>query len=245
MSRMYKEARITRNPFVGCHFNCKYCYSSFRRQAKRQKQRCEKHYTYEPHPHLEVLKKAPPRTREGEFIFLCDLGDWFWCKPEWRRPIIDWVRKYPDRDFLIQSKAPECFFEDPFPENVILGTTVETNRDELIRQISKAPPPLSRFDAMIRLQHPRKMITIEPVLDFDLDKFVEWILAVKPWRVYVGYDSHPKENRLPEPSLSKTKLLIKSLAWALDRIKVKDEEIVTEAVFGRVYCKYIRKAWWE
>jgi len=128
---------------------------------------------------------------------------------------------------------------------VILGATIETNREELVRRISKAPPPAFRLRQLLSLKHPRKMITIEPILDFDLDEFVEWIVAVKPWRVYIGYDSHSKENKLPEPSLSKTKLLIKSLAWALDGIKVKGEEIVSGAVFGRIHCKLIREAWWE
>jgi len=243
MSRMYKEARKTWNPIVGCRFDCKYCHPSFRRQAKRLKQRCEKHYTYEPHPHPEILTKPLPRTKEGEFIFTCDLGDWAWFRIEWRRAVLKRIRELPDRTFLIQSKDPACFQFDDFPDNVILGTTIETNRDEIIRQISKAPPPIGRIHAMTKLNHPRKMITIEPILDFDFDVLYSWIMILKPWRIYVGYDSHPKENRLPEPSLSKTKLLIKSLAWALDRIKVKDEEIVTGAKFGRVHCKLIRERW--
>jgi len=183
------------------------------------------------------------------FIFTVDLVDWYWLKPEWRRAILECIEKMPDRDFLIQSKNPYCFLEDEFPSNVILGTTIETNRDDLYceNKISKAPPPSIRFLGIRSLQHPRKMITIEPILDFDLDKFVDLIFWCKPdlFRVYIGYDSHPKENKLPEPPLSKTKELIKKLAWFLDLIEVKDEEIVSEARFGRVYCKWIRKVWWK
>jgi len=247
--RRYREARVSWNRGGGCDFDCEYCYPSFRKQAKRQKQRCLDCYYYRPHFHPERLTpeytKKLPKTRPGEFIFTVDMGDWFWLKPEWRRAILECIEKMPDRDFLIQSKGPSCFHEDDFPENVILGTTVETNRDDLTREISKAPPPSERIRAMIELKHPRKMITIEPILDFDLDEFARMIVSVKPWRVYVGYDSHPDKNRLREPPLSKTKKLIKRLAWPFRGIAVKDEEIVSDARFGRVYCKWIRKVWWK
>jgi len=246
---MYREARYTWNPGAGCNFNCKYCYPSFRRQAKRQKQRCLDCYYYRPHFHPERLTpkyiKKLPKTRPGEFIFTVDLGDWYWLKPEWRKAILECIEKMPDRDFLIQSKNPLCFLENDFPDNVILGTTIETNSGDLTQKISKAPRPWYRFKAMEMLDHPRKMITIEPIMKFDVFELSRWIKALDPWRVYIGYDSHPKENRLPEPSLNETELLISILAYKLDSMRVRFEEIVSGAVFGRIHCKLIREAWWE
>lgn len=68
--RMYKGVK-TWNPFVGCKFNCIYCYPSFRRQAKRRKKWCEKCYNYEPHFHPERLGRIP----SAKMIFTCAYGD--------------------------------------------------------------------------------------------------------------------------------------------------------------------------
>jgi len=204
---MYKESRKTTNPFVGCNFNCTYCGPSFRRQAKRRKRDCIKCYKYEPHEHLERLRITPPRTKDGEFIFLCDMGDIAFASMNFRMKLAYWCTKYPDRTFLVQSKNPYCFVLPKFPENVILGTTLETNRDQLCLEISRAPPPSVRYEAILKLQHPRKLITVEPILDFDLEIFATMIINIKPWRVYIGYDSHPKENKLQEPPLAKADAL--------------------------------------
>lgn len=58
----------------------------------------------------------------------------------------------------------------------------------------------------------RKMVTIEPIIDFDLKELFKWIRNINPWRVYVGYNSHPKECPLPEPLLNKTLVLITALS---------------------------------
>jgi hypothetical protein len=46
-----------------------------------------------------------------------------------------------------------------------------------------------------------KMITVEPILDFDLDQFVRMIKICEPEQVNIGADSG--NNRLPEPSPEK------------------------------------------
>ena len=101
-------------------------------------------------------------------------------------------------------------FEDKIPNNCICGATVETNRDQGYRKISHAPLPTDRLAAMHLLKDDiRKMISIEPIMDFDLDSFVNEIETIRPSFVYVGYDNYL--YGLPEPFLSKTKELIKQL----------------------------------
>lgn len=230
--RMYREAEgKTLNPYVGCLFDCKYCYPSFRRQAKRRKKACMSCYNYIPHSHMERLNKAPPRTHEGEFVFLVDMGDPSFIPATDFMRILDYCKKYSDRTFLLQSKDPQYFEDFDFPENVVLGTTLETNDDGLCVTISKAPPPSKRIAGMMRLLEKklREMITVEPILKFDLAALSSMILSVRPWRVYVGYDSHPNENRLPEPSLAEADALVSALNSAgID-----------------VRWKLRRKAWWE
>jgi hypothetical protein len=91
-------------------------------------------------------------------------------------------------------------------ENVILGTTIESNRPYAV---SKAPPISERALALSELQYKRKFASVEPILDFDIDIFADIIEGIAPEIVAVGYDNW--NNRLPEPTLSKTLQLIERL----------------------------------
>jgi hypothetical protein len=53
------------------------------------------------------------------------------------------------------------------------------------------------------------MVTIEPVLDFDLSVMLDWIEDIDPAMIWIGYDS--KGCGLTEPSLAK----VKELHWRL------------------------------
>jgi hypothetical protein len=44
----------------------------------------------------------------------------------------------------------------------------------------------------------KKMITIEPIMDFNLDRFSQMLIEAAPARVNIGADSG--RNGLPEPS---------------------------------------------
>jgi len=90
-----------------------------------------------------------------------------------------------------------------FPANPILGCTIETNREFV--GISKAPKPIERARAMAAIKG-RKFITIEPVLDFDVDILWNWIANISPEFVNIGADS--KGHGLPEPPWAKVESLI-------------------------------------
>ena len=85
------------------------------------------------------------------------------------------------------------------PPNYILGCTIETNRN--IPKISKAPKTVERARAMNCLTGQRRFITIEPVLDFDVDILADWIRRINPEFLNLGADS--KNNNLPEPTIEK------------------------------------------
>ncbi len=53
------------------------------------------------------------------------------------------------------------------------------------------------------------MITIEPIMDFNLDVFVQMIVEANPVQVNIGADSG--RNGLPEPSSEKIGNLIEAL----------------------------------
>jgi uncharacterized Fe-S cluster-containing radical SAM superfamily protein len=200
-SHMYADAE-TWNPFKGCKFGCTYCIPSFQLQAKRQKQNCMSCYWYEPHEHPDRLAKIP----SSEIVFVCGNGDISFCKPSYLRRIIEAVAsRGGNQSFYLQSKEPSCLkpFLKMLPKTVILVTTLETNRDEGYGKISKAPKPSQRFNQFVSLEYPRKVVTIEPVMDFDVEEFANWIIEIQPEYVWLGFNSRDKQVHLPEPSPDK------------------------------------------
>jgi hypothetical protein len=85
-------------------------------------------------------------------------------------------------------------------EKYILVTTLETNRDYGYHEISQAIPPTERFKQFAALDHGRKILTIEPVLAFDLNIFLEMINTINPKKVWLGINSRHRQIQLPEPT---------------------------------------------
>jgi len=219
---MFRVVKGTWNPWVGCIHNCIYCWA--RRQAKRQKHRCELCYQFIPHAHLERLIPS------GDLIFVVSMGDLF-CdavSDEVIQRIIDKVGQRPWQTFLFCTKNPRRYLDFEFPKNCLLGVTIETNRDELVAELSDAPLPSERYKALLELDgKARKFLSIEPILDFDLEIFFNWIKNINPSICEVGYDNY--NNKLPEPSLAKTLKLL---------------ELKHKAGF-ETHEKSLRRAWWE
>lgn len=203
VNHMYKDTK-TWNPFVGCKFNCDYCKSSFKRQAKRQKHNCADCYAYRPHFHPERLNKIP----KADLVFACGNGDISFTNDKERGLIFKAIREHPEKTFLVQTKNPFCFRLWNIPPNAIIGTTIETNRDT--SNISKAPEPCKRYYWM-RALNCRKAVTIEPILDFDFGVMKRWIEDINPEIVWIGYANHTNGLGFDEPSLDETKELIKHL----------------------------------
>jgi hypothetical protein len=89
------------------------------------------------------------------------------------------------------------------PRNVVLVTTLETNRDAGYAAIAKAPLPSKRYKQFLDLKYPHKIITAEPLLDFDVAEFAGWITKIKPEKVWLGYNSRECQVSLPEPAHKK------------------------------------------
>ena len=98
----------------------------------------------------------------------------------------------------------------PSRKHVSFDNPGNQSRRELCK-ISKAPKPSKRYKDFLALKWDKKIVTIEPILDFDLETFLEWILSIKPKAVFIGYNSRPRAVELPEPEKKKTWQLIHSL----------------------------------
>ena len=219
----------TWNPFKGCRFDCVYCKYVFRLGSKRLNNRCMDCYNYVPHYHPKRLKTVPPE----EGILVCGDGDISFCTPEFTGQIIGSIKKHssrlPYKTYYFQSKRPEYFkpFLSQFPTNVALATTLETNRDEGYKAISKAPVPSKRYEQFKKLAYGRKAVSIEPMMDFDLDIFAGWIVDIKPEHVWLGFNTHPKKVQIPEPSESKVLEFMRMLKAEGIRIREKDLRGIT------------------
>lgn len=244
MNNMYKENIGSLNLFKGCDFDCIYCKVSFKRQAKRQK--CYECKIYLPHLHKERLLKKSPKTTGNQFVFLNSCGDTACATEDQKDQIIKYVGHNPQTTFLLQTKAPKFLQEyESFPSNLILGITLETDKDAfgvpfennhsiftMYRQISKAPVPFRRALDFVKVNHRRKWVTVEPIMDFSLC-FSTIIRAIEPEVVYIGYMNHinfkkPK-TLLPEPTITQVRRLISEL----------------EANEIEVRKKTIRSPWWD
>ena len=210
-SNMYADSVKQWNVVVGCRFDCVYCRKSFQAQMKRQRQNCEDCYSYVPHFHKERLTDRLPKTQGDEFVWIGSSSDVAFWNPKWIEPIFDRIFQEFSIQFFIQSKNSDCLYDlhlrDDFPPNLWLGITLETNRNTGYDKISKAPVPSVRFE-QARLLRP-DIVTIEPILDFDMEVFVWMIRLLAPRVVYIGYDT--KKCGLPEPPLAKAIQLVAKL----------------------------------
>jgi len=128
--------------------------------------------------------------------------------------VLEHCNKYPENIYLFQSKNTkrliDFYWNFKLPHNSIIGTTIETNRG--IAKYSKAPKIFDRYyhlSMMRNVNSVKKMISIEPIMDFDVGVMVYYIKSIQPDFVSIGADS--KGNNLSEPPSWKVKKLIEEL----------------------------------
>lgn len=198
---MYPWVSHTWNPIRGkCPHDCSYCY------MKRFKV-----------GDLRLAEKElGTDLGKGNFIFVGSSTDMFAKEvpAEWIHRVLLHCCAF-DNTYLFQSKNPGRFLESlVFPPKTVFGTTIESNREY---GLGKAPMRKFRHAAMKNLVG-RKMISIEPVMDFDLSFFPNWIKEIQPEFVSIGADS--KGHSLSEPDHEKVEELIRELE-KFTEVKVK------------------------
>jgi protein gp37 len=209
---MFENITKTWNPVVGCLHNCVYCWA--RRLAETKLKDVERYRDgFVP----KLVEKELNKRFHKEYVFVSDMGDLFgdWVPNEWIMKVIDAIRESPSSNFLFLTKNPGKYLKyvKLYPENLVLGATIETNRNY---PVSQASTTAERYKAMAELPYRNKLVSIEPIMDFDLEIFIQWIREIEPVLVHVGYDNY--KYHLPEPSLSKTYQLIDELR-AFTRVK--------------------------
>jgi DNA repair photolyase len=216
---MYEDVDDTRNFVKGiCFHDCTYCYMH----------KINTHYKKTPKPVYFDEKMLTRGFGKNKVLFIgssCDM----WAEnipADWIYKTLEHCEKYPDNEYIFQTKNPKRFWEffRHGLNNVHYGTTIETNR--VYPCMGKAPPPAERAKAITnyedRWEFPgfkfRTFITIEPILDFDLDQFVLMLKNANPTYINIGADSG--HNNLPEPPKEKIIDLISELE-KFTKVKIK------------------------
>ena len=217
-SRMFKSVSRTWNVFKGCRFECTYC--NARKMAETRLKHLPRYVDgFNPRLIEEELGRS---FHPGELIFVGYMGDIsFATKDEVFRILTHIEEVCPKTSFLFCSKNPAIYssWDIDYSDNLYLGTTIESNRDY---KLSKAPPPVDRFWYMSQFCHAkRKFLSIEPIMDFDLDILLNWVRRIEPSIVEVGVDNY--HNHLPEPPWEKVEALLSALQKFVPKVVEKDE----------------------
>lgn len=204
----------TWNPFVCCGFDCIYCWSKL---WYKEKAKCLKCRRFEPHLHEDRLRN--PKLQPNKWYFGCATGDVYWADWDVFADIINVIRNSPETTVMLQSKEPSTFARlNNYPDNLVLGTTLETNRNkpDLVhsyKRFSQAPLPETRVLALEQIEHSRKYVALEPLFFFDTDGIIRMLERIKPEIIYYGIGNHEDELgiTLPTPNPDQVRELGKAL----------------------------------
>ena len=188
---MYDWVTHTHSHLGGeCPHRCSYCYTQQNKFGVAPR--------YQGKIRLiekELLVKYDEKTLKKDggiypgIIFIEHMNDLFADEVDYKiiGRVMEHCRKHSDNTYVFQTKNPLRAFEfiSIFPPKYIIGTTIESNRSY---NISRAPFPDARFQGIknFSMCGVDTFITIEPVMDFDVDTFAEKIIQAKPSFINIG-----------------------------------------------------------
>ena len=191
---MYEFITHTWNTVKGeCYHDCSYCY--MKRWGNLKPVRFD-------------ANELKTDLGTGNFIFVGSSCDMFASNipEEWIIETLKHCGTYEENNYFFQTKNPGNIRRIlPYKSSVCI--TLETNR-WYPDVMGNCQIPFDRVYQMELIRHPL-YITIEPILDFDLERFVEMLKSCNPLQVNIGADSG--NNNLPEPPKEKVLQLIDEL----------------------------------
>ena len=197
---MYDFVTHTWNPIKGrCYHDCAYCYMKKNGKALP--------LIYFDDTELKGI------FQRNQLVFIGSSNDVFANEipSDWITRILDFCleatsyqKEGQKTRFWLQTKNPARILEfvnHPLlqSQRCVVCTTLETNR-HYPEVMNNAPIPHERAVAMARIAELgiKTYVTIEPIMDFDVDEFVELIKMCKPEQVNIGANTY-KEVQVPQP----------------------------------------------
>jgi len=217
---MFDFITHTWNPIKGaCQHDCIYCYMKRWGEGRLKAPRF-------------VKSELKTDLKENNIIFISSSIDIFApdIPADWIIQILCKTEIHDKNKYLLQTKNPVRYF-DFFPnkstigyadinaDNFILSTTIETDRfmPEIMRN---SPPPVERAQAMAKLpKEYKRMVTIEPIITFNLPRLVSFITMFNPEQINIGADTMNK--KLPEPSKMEILKLAETLGAMSKKVYLK------------------------
>jgi len=199
---MYEFVTHTWNPIKGkCSHGCTYCY---------MKKMCSRLNT----PRLDAAELTC-YLECSNFIFVGSSID-MWAEDipsHWIKMVLDYCDRSANK-YLFQSKNPSRildFITHPVFHHSVVCTTIETNRfyPEIMRNSPEIKERVRAMEKIVDLGIDT-YVTAEPLMQFDLDKMIEYIKRCKPLQVNIGRNTNRKVQ-LPEPTANEVKVLITEL----------------------------------
>lgn len=160
---------------------------------------------------------------ERNTIFVCSGTDMFApvVPAPWISAVIDKMGKHANT-YLLQTKNPlrMFYYHDVVPKDTIFCTTIESDRD-YPEIMGSSPNIQSRVAGMIMFKRAeaKRMVTVEPIMDFNVLELSSLLIQIDPMQVNIGADS--KRHNLPEPSGWQVKKLIENLRRQKIPVNVK------------------------
>jgi hypothetical protein len=182
-----------------------------------------KRFNAEPLPPRLDERELKTNLGSGNTIFVCSSIDLFAFNIDSldRDKVLKRALLFAENTYLWHTKNPWLAVRTlQERNNFILCVTMETNR--VYRDaMGYCLDPFERAED-ISFYRGRKMIAIEPVMDFDTAQFAGLIRKCNPEQVNIGADSG--HNGLPEPPKEKLLALITELEKFTTVVKKKNLE---------------------
>ncbi len=209
---MFRSVNWTATFYQGCNHGCKVCWTLFMPGG--------------PISHVPRLMQTDERqiiTGKEGVVFLNSAHDTFSaCIPtEWILAMLRWISRQPESlVFYLQSQNVGRALQfmprlKELQDRIIIGTTIQTDNEALVRAISNAPSIYNRYQAMLRFgtQGFRLRLSLEPLYKFNPGKLRDMVLDINPELVEFGLDNYAHRHKIdiPQPNRKDYNFLYKDV----------------------------------
>lgn len=239
---MYDFVTHTWNPIKGrCYHDCAYCYM-------------KKNGKILPPIYFDDTELKGIFQRD-QLVFIGSSNDVFANEipSDWITRILDFCleatsyqKEGRKTHFWLQTKNPARILEfvnHPLLQSkrCVVCTTLETNR-HYPEIMNNAPTPKERAEAVARIAELgiTTYVTIEPIMDFDIDEFVELIKMCKPEQVNIGANTY-KEVQVPQPIDGQILISLILQLLSFTKVKIKKNlkgRTLQNAIYNRIDKNY-------